>query len=359
MRNRVVIIVVLVVFALVGCILPRFVRTSNAVSHPQSRKKQTKRGTTRRRSTNRPPAGLDYSTFSHRSDKHRSLACGKCHLAPTVNWQTASGFPDVSDFPTHSACSGCHRSQFFKGARPDICSICHTKVSPRGKERFAFEKPTQPSQFGIVFPHDRHQDVIALDRSEIRGDAAHARFLTRFILDNPQLYNNCTICHVTEKGTPMPSGGFQDAFQPPAGTFKTAPTGHDSCFSCHWKNQAPTQRDCAGCHSLSTTDRPNLFAPIRISFKFTHSREQHEGECTVCHINITREKSVVGLKPDVPITSCADASCHGASLKPDKVTIETELEKRKPDPGFVCSKCHTSDKGKLAMPSSHSAALQQ
>lgn len=359
MRNRIVIIMLFTALATVWCIHPRVsLKAANQSSQQTQRKKQSKRTTGTSNSGNRARPSRDYSQFSHRSDKHKSLTCDACHKAPTYNWPAASGFPDVADYPEHDACARCHRTEFFRGALPVICSICHTKVSPRGKQRFAFGKPNQSSQFSTIFPHDLHQDVIALNNHKPGVEAAHAVRHTPFAKDEKkETYNNCTICHETQSGLLNPQGGFQDNFQPPAGTFKAAPVGHASCFDCHWKNQEPTHQACKGCHNLSPTDITALRVPQRKSLKFNHSREDHLRECTACHINITRETSLVGLKPDVPITSCSGASCHGASPKATKVTIETESDTRTRDPGFVCAKCHTSEKGKLAVPPSHRAAL--
>ncbi len=82
-------------------------------------------------------------------------------------------FPDVADYPDHPSCVNCHRNEFFRGARPVICTICHTNVSPRDGTRHPFQNPeegfvralkkprTSGTQFVMNFPHDRHQDVMA------------------------------------------------------------------------------------------------------------------------------------------------------------------------------------------------------
>src|SRR3569832_601573 len=123
---------------------------------------------------------IDYSKFSHSTQKHRA-ACNSCHKIT---------FPDIKDYPNHDACVSCHRPQFFRGARPPICSVCHSKTSPRDDVRYAFRNPSAALQFAIEFPHDKHQDAIALLRF------AHPS----------QNYNNCTICHgsrtATFKATP-------------------------------------------------------------------------------------------------------------------------------------------------------------
>src|SRR5687768_1076954 len=209
---------------------------------------------------------VDYSKFSHSTKKHQA-ECKTCDVAPTKEWTRVSKFPDIVDYPDHAACVSCHRPQFFKGARPQICSGCHSKTSPRDEARYAFRNPASKLQFTIEFPHDKHQDVIAMLRF------SHA----------PQNYYNCTVCH-----------GQRNA------TFKAVPTDHSSCFNCHWKLQQPVADNCNGCHKLATpytaTDQPS-----RISIKFVHEgggeKKQHPAECTTCHINITKASSLRGLKP--------------------------------------------------------------
>ncbi len=103
---------------------------------------------------------IDYSKFSHSTKQHQA-ECKTCHTVPTKDWTEASKFPDVVDYPDHDACVSCHRRQFFRGARPQICSVCHEKTGPREEARYAFRNPASRLQFTIEFPHDKHQDVIA------------------------------------------------------------------------------------------------------------------------------------------------------------------------------------------------------
>lgn len=296
--------------------------------------------------TRKPP--IDYSKFSHFTPKHQA-ACNTCHKIPSTNWQKVSGFPDITDYPDHDACVSCHRQQFFRGARPVICSNCHVKVSPRDEARFEFRNPASERQFAIEFPHDKHQDVIARNPANSERQVMFLRASFSFSRAEDKTYNNCTICHTARKEDPAPpTGGWVDSFAPPAGTFKSVPTGHASCFNCHWKAQAPVNDDCKGCHKLDKPSAP-AHAVQRLSMKFTHSREQHIDECTTCHINITKASSVRGLTPDVPITSCT--GCHNQVGK--REDLEAELAKLGKDKNFVCIYCHTSDKGRLDPPASH------
>jgi hypothetical protein len=301
-------------------------------------------------------ATTDYSKFSHATPKHQG-ACNTCHKIPTNNWRKAADypdlepFPDIADYPEHDACVSCHRAQFFKGAKPVICSVCHTKISPRDDARLTFRKPAGPSEFRIEFPHDRHQDVIAkLFRSPIQPRFMRTSFTASsfYADDKTQKYNNCVICHGASTTAALaPAAGWIDDYQPPVDTFKAVPENHASCFNCHWARQEPTKDNCAGCHKPGTPDVHH-----RISMKFRHEAggdgKNHVGECTTCHINITKATTLQGLKPDVPIfPSCSQSSCH-------QKVLNEELNNYNKAPGsFKCVKCHTTDVGTKKPPNSH------
>src|SRR5438093_36398 len=76
----------------------------------------------------------DYSNFTHQVPQHKQ-ACNLCHKFPSANWKQIrkgdEAFPDVTDYPQHSSCLGCHRDQFFSGATPTICGVCHVQPGPR------------------------------------------------------------------------------------------------------------------------------------------------------------------------------------------------------------------------------------
>ena len=312
------------------------------------------RRTPRRQPRPATKPSIDYSKFSHSTEKHKQ-ACNTCHKVPTRNWQKAGDFPDVADYPDHDACVACHRRQFFRGARPPICTVCHTKVSPRDDARFTFRNPAVMRQFSIEFPHDKHQDVIARvwppvePRSRVEFRAASFTFRAHAQDDKSKTYNNCVICHASGARDPLaPAGGWIDSFAPDAATFKAVPTNHASCFNCHWSSQPPVSKDCGGCHKPATPYRA-IASATRISMKFRHGREQHVAECTTCHINITRASSLQGLKPDVPITSCTE--CHNKDGL--RLDVSTELQSVDKNSGFVCIYCHTSDVGRRDPPASH------
>jgi hypothetical protein len=367
--------VTFLIFALVALVYPHLF-SSGAVANQKRRARRVPGPQT----TSKP--GIDYSRFSHFTKKHQA-ECNTCHKVPTDNWKKVRDFPDVADYPGHEACVGCHRPQFFKGPKPVICSICHSKVSPRDDARFAFRNPASPRQFLIEFPHDKHQDVIArLDwptvkqtaatprglpaggpRFSLRRAWAHSRFVpappsqTNSLLynihpadDKTKRYNNCEICHGPRTTAQVgPATGWVDSFVPDAAAFKAAPTSHAACFNCHWKSQPPTGGNCAGCHKLSDKAAFTVDTPVRLSLKFRHAREQHTAECTTCHINITKSNTLRGLKADVPITSCTE--CHNKEGL--RLDVSKELEALDKNRDFVCSYCHTSDIGRRDPPASH------
>ncbi len=118
---------------------------------------------------------LNYSEFPHNTKAHR-LECSKCHKFPSSNWKTvrkgSDAFPDITDYPKHDSCVGCHMQQFFKGATPKICSICHTNPGPRNGSRHPFPNPREifdqsakgkkaESDFVVSFPHDKHIEIVS------------------------------------------------------------------------------------------------------------------------------------------------------------------------------------------------------
>ena len=153
-----------------------------------------------------------------------------------------------------------------------------------------------------------------------------------------------------------------DGFVPTAGTFMSAPQAHDSCFDCHWRGQRPTSDDCAGCHKRADVSYLPVAWPSRKSVKFNHeaggTEKRHVIECTSCHINITRARTLRGLTPDVPVAACA--GCHkdakkrtyGEALR----SVEDELAQYKKT--GQCTYCHTSDVGGKKPPPSHEVAVR-
>lgn len=339
----------------------------------------------RRRSSGRTAANRAYSQFDHNVAAHSRQSCNECHKSPTgtSRSETVSGvdyrYPDITDYPDHDSCLDCHRQQFFRGARPAICTVCHTKVSPRDKARFEFKKSNQASEFAIRFPHDVHQDIIAKQTMpparETNVAAAHfvkAKFtvVANFQDDKRTDYNNCSICHApaaartyttvprkpqfTALETGMVVTPHREKIAATVGYFKGVPEGHDSCFNCHYSEQKPIRSDCAGCHILTRGRIAESNIIERYSLKFSHEETSeggslvHDKECSQCHVRITQSADLRSLKPDVPILTCATSSCHGNNLK-------AEISKRDDKEIKSCSYCHSEYIGSHQIPESHRA----
>src|SRR5918997_7130919 len=156
MKRRTLTLALVLTAALAGV---ASVWASVSAAEPQRRR------TTRRRAPAQRPR-VDYTKFTHTTPGHRKDSCDSCHKSPSDNWAQArerdAAFPDITDYPEHDSCLSCHRQQFFRGARPAICSVCHTVVSPRSGARFPFANPaaafarsekgrTRVSEFAVNF----------------------------------------------------------------------------------------------------------------------------------------------------------------------------------------------------------------
>jgi hypothetical protein len=370
---------------------------------------QRQRKGIRRRTPAAARPRVDFSKFTHSTAAHRQNSCDSCHKSPSDNWAQVrdhdAAFPDITDYPEHVSCLNCHRSQFFKGARPVICSVCHTVVSPRSGTRHPFENPgepfarsekakTRPSEFALNFPHDLHQDVMA--RLFQPSEEGHGvRFVRASLAQEPAQKpkpkpNSCSICHETYRqhtgqgaaAKPSDSAAASAATTLPDGLLKTTPTGHDSCFNCHWQDggEKPLSSDCAGCHKLLPQGKTTLMpagkdADLQLAAKagftdpfiiskllrretvtFAHDEENHKGiDCASCHVNIPSINVLDANTLKVPILSCGGgSSCH-VSAKPKKILNE-EVDKRLADANFQCVKCHVN-LGKEKVPKAHLDAV--
>ncbi|HEV7891852.1 MAG TPA: hypothetical protein VGP08_14510 [Pyrinomonadaceae bacterium] len=393
--------------ALFACAWAATRPASAAEPQQQRRARQT-----RRRAPSRAQARprIDYTKFSHATAQHRK-ACDSCHKNPSDNWTQVraadSAFPDITDYPEHASCMNCHRRQFFVGARPAICTVCHTQVSPRADARFPFENPedtfaksakakTRREDFEIYFPHDRHQDVMARTRTAGAFGFVRASFAPRAAED--RRVDACTICHETyqpagdstEEYVTKPTAVLKsnalglEEFWLKRGMFKTSPRGHDSCFRCHWQEggESPRSNDCAGCHKFpdarhgvkptgvsakadADTSNPSVKAvtdadvlahwAVRRVATFRHEKADHiKVGCTACHIFITSSDELTAGFDLVPIKTCASSSCHGNTNKSSgaKKIIFDEVEQRKKDASYACAKCHIN-LGREPVPKSH------
>src|SRR6266446_1112829 len=351
---------------------------------------------------------VTYTRFSHHTHvTQQKLACDSCHKFPTKNWNEvrkgSAAFPDVSDFPEHSACLTCHRAQFFARERPApaICSNCHMNVTPRDTSRFLFPSlgdiatagvKTRDcvSEFQVSFPHDKHLDVVSLN---MPGNGLKAR--TGFIAvswqqkkDQPTEPKSCPVCHQTylpqgksdEEYLTKPTKNLGDKFWLKKGTFKTIPNNHTTCFSCHNQDLgiAPAASDCNVCHKLKPAQAsgisdfdPNLAEQMSIidnriiatwRHRFSSGTYRHEGgdhpsvSCLSCH-QVGTMNTLEPRTLKVAVKTCGGAEgCHITATTDDGGILNYEMDQKKSNPNFVCSKCHISF-GKSAVPLTHIQAV--
>jgi len=352
---------------------------------------------------------VDYAKFSHQTHVvTQKLACNSCHKVPSKNWKEVrkgdAAFPDVSDFPEHASCLTCHREQFFARERPApvICSNCHVKNSPKDTSRWLFPSlgdATDPlkkkrefvSEFGVGFPHDKHVDVVGLNVPDSRRDRG---WFVNVLLqekkkDGPP--KSCPVCHETyqpqgnssEEFVTKPPKNIGDAFWLKKGTFKTTPNSHTVCFTCHSADSgiAPAPTDCNQCHklalpqpgpaSLKVDFDPKLAVTMGItdvtmlskwSRRISAGGFRHEGgehpdlNCMSCH-NVPTMNTLEPGTLKVAVRSCGGADgCHVTATTDDGGALNFEIDQKKKDPAFVCTKCHITF-GKQSVPADHPQAI--
>ncbi|HRA38984.1 MAG TPA: cytochrome c3 family protein [Pyrinomonadaceae bacterium] len=349
-----------------------------------------------KRTTPTVPRKVKFSEFPHSVKAHQK-DCAACHKFPSDNWNKVrtgdSAFADITEYPKHESCLNCHKQQFFKGAKPPICSICHTNPSPRDSSRHPFPNPREifdlspkgkkaQSDFVVGFPHEKHIEIVSMG-----GERPVTFANASFVAGKARLAGeeSCSVCHQTYKPqgdspdefvTPPPPK-LGDAFWLKKGTFKTAPIGHTTCFTCHSADSGmtPVPSDCAACHSLKPAQPKadvdeKLIADMKIddkrmldswrlrdsSGKYQHAYAAHSDmECATCH-NVVKMNTADPLTKRVGIASCA--MCHVTATAGDGGSLNVEVDARQKDAKFQCIKCHIAF-GKLPIPESHTKAITE
>jgi hypothetical protein len=389
---------------------------SAGITGEAGQRKRAKRP--KRRAAAAAKEGKDYSHFTHLVEAHQQ--CDGCHKFPSANWKTVrkgdDAFPDVTDYPQHSSCLQCHQQDFFSGAVPSICRNCHIDPGPRGGARFPFPNPrelfdkskrsqTDVSEYRVYFPHDKHESMWgAVPRENQYGARV---VLAAYWQDKPAAKPEekkaeekkpedknavCAACHKTYQ----PQGDSDDEYvkKPPKdlpetafwlkkGAYKTPPPGHSACFTCHSEDGTPSSKDCGVCHKLMTgtyikeqrqphldfdpklaatmgiTDRTDLDKwSRREAGRFRHEWVSHaELTCTDCH-KLAAINTIDPKGPSVPVLSCggSGSGCHITAKADDGGALNLEVDQKKANPGFQCTKCHIQ-LGKGPVPDSHLKAL--
>jgi hypothetical protein len=316
-------------------------------------------------------------------------------------------FPDVTEYPEHSSCLNCHRQQFFARERPapSICSVCHVNVTPRNTVRHPFPSLGVAflvskagrnfiSDFGVNFPHEMHMDIIGLnappetERTPLFLRAAFQQETGGSTASASQSSDSCSTCHQTyqpqgksdeEFMTKRPKDLPDDAFWLKKGIFKTTPTGHATCFTCHSQDAdiKPAPSDCATCHKLPATVS---LVPLRADFdsklaskmgitdqtilqkwrrRDSSGAFRHEihtdVKCITCHqVSVMNTLDPKTFK--VTVQSCGGEGCHITATADEGGILNFEVDKKSADQKFQCAKCHIVF-GTERVPETHLKAL--
>ena len=375
----------------------------------RSFQRRSTRAKKKQKVTTPKPPPVDYTKFSHQTHAiSQKLSCDSCHKVPAKNWNTVrkgdAAFPDVTDFPEHATCLNCHRTQFFARERPApaICSNCHIAVTPRDTARWLFPSLgdlTDPklkrrefiSEFAVGFPHDKHIDVVG--RLILPGPGRDTvQFVTASLQDKKKTGPpaSCPVCHTTyqpqgnssEEYVTKPPAKLGDNFWLKKGSFKTIPNSHTVCFTCHNADSglAPEPKNCNACHKLLSPGNklpPDFDSKVAISMgitdrnilqrwshrvsagAFRHEAGEHPDlNCLNCHNASSAKFTTTDVKTlKVPVRSCGGAEgCHITATTGDGGILNFEIDQRKKDPKFVCTKCHVVF-GAQPLPESHAVAI--
>jgi hypothetical protein len=405
LRSKRVAPVALLLIGLLAFVYARLSQTATAASgNPEPPRLSQPFGPQKKAAANKKPR-VDYAKFSHQTHVEKEkLACNSCHKVPSKNWKEVrkgdAAFPDVADFPQHASCLNCHREQFFARERPApvICSNCHINISPRDTSRYVFpslgdvidpklKRREFVSEFGVGFPHDKHIDVVGFNQfgKDRDGLFAAVSFQEKKKEGPPK---SCPVCHETyqpqgnsseEYVTKAPKN-LGDNFWLKKGTFKTIANSHTVCFTCHNADAglAPEPKDCNLCHkllspapglkvdfdakltaSMGITDKLML---ARWSRRISSGTFRHEGgehpdlNCMGCH-KVTAMNTLEPQSLKVPVQSCGGADgCHITVTTEDGGSLNYEIDQKKKNPSFVCTKCHVTF-GNEAVPEDHPKAI--
>jgi len=305
-------------------------------------------------------------------------------------------FPDIAEFPEHQSCLNCHRVQFFARQRPApvICSNCHINVTPVNTARYSFPSLGEKffttergkdfvSDFRVFFPHDKHLDAISRTERQPAPVFLKASLRTTLVQDSDP--KSCAVCHLTyqaqaksdDEFVTKPPADLGDRFWLKKGTFKTRPTTHAACFTCHNQESelAPLPQNCGDCHKPPVGNKnpvdfdAKLAKTIGIEDWWTLTawrgrlsagafRHEAHGElrCTNCH-DPARMNTVNVTSLKVPVKSCGGAEgCHITATADEGGLLHYEIDQKKGKASFACVKCHLVF-GSQAVPASHLAVI--
>lgn len=235
------------------------------------------------------PIGVqDYSRFRHNNPMHARMPCLLCHKRED-NSATLK-------FSGHLPCAGCHVQQFADSGS-QICTICHTSASTGALKRF----PGLES-FNVRFDHARH-------RRETNCTTCHKPSRRGVALSMPSgvgAHATCYQCHgpKTEVGG-RNIGSCQTCHQPGRPTINSDFASAFTKNFSHAEHRGPENLNCGSCHLVRAgLPRGRQVSSPAASMHFAPTGVQ---SCATCHDN----KRAFGGKDFSDCKRCHD----GASFK--------------------------------------------
>lgn len=207
------------------------VQTGNIVSDAQRRRaRRAPRG------ASLPSDAAKYSTFTHhthgpdgRDARAKLLKCRDCHTVPPAGNVAAAADAKPADplkrHPYHDACFGCHEREIYRGARPAMCRVCHSRVSPRATARDVYEWKLITANFNHLGGGAKRQHVDENCGSchKVAAETARVKFQKAPI-------KACFQCHKSNK--PM-IGTEIDKYEDALGGKPLKPNESRECVGCH------------------------------------------------------------------------------------------------------------------------------
>lgn len=237
---------------------------------------------------------IDYSKFSHASERHAALQCASCHR------RNADNSPKPN-FPGHKACTSCHLAQFVSTnpASNGMCAICHTNLNDAHPPIKDFPKL---ASFNAQFDHAQHMQGAARPQS------------------------GCSACH-----TPLRRSSAALSF--PSGL-----AAHSQCYTCHTPNASSNGRDIASCNTCHEQGRLVRASTNARAFAASFSHAEHGARqrlnCADCH----RARSNVPQLQQV--TAPLTAQHFAASRAQSCLTCHNERRAFGDADFNDCRKCH-------------------
>jgi c(7)-type cytochrome triheme protein len=246
-------------------------------------------------------AGMDYSNFSHTSERHAALQCASCHRRTNNSPQP--------DFPGHKSCTGCHLAQFVSTnpSNNAMCAICHTNLGEQHPPLKSFPKL---ASFNAQFDHAQH----------MQGEA------------RPQA--GCSACHAPLRRAAI-------ALSIPAGL-----NAHAQCYTCHTPGATSNGRDigsCSTCHELGQRVRASTNArAFAASFSHAEHGPRQKLSCNDCH----RTRSNV---PQLQQVTAPRTAQHFANTRAQSCLSCHNGQRAFGDADFNdCRKCHKGQTFQMA-----------